>query len=66
MDLLDRLLRHDHWATAQLLDLSRALTEAPLDQAVAIGHRTLRATFEPMIVSVAFWTASMTEPPVPA
>ncbi len=64
MDLLDRLLDHDHWATAQLLKLSRDLTEAQLDQEFDIGHRTLRATFEHMIFNIAFWTALMTEQPV--
>ena len=49
MDLLDRLLEHDHWATAQLLDLSRHLSDAQLDQEFDIGHRTLRDTFEHMI-----------------
>ncbi len=37
MDLLDRLLAHDHWATARLLDLSRGLTDAQLDQPFDIG-----------------------------
>ena len=31
-ELLDRLLEHDHWATDQLLALSRGLTDAQLDQ----------------------------------
>jgi hypothetical protein len=39
-------LGHDHWATATLLELSRSLTDARLDQPFDIGHRTLRATFE--------------------
>ena len=30
MDLLDRLLGHDDWATTQLLELSRGLTDAQL------------------------------------
>ena len=64
MDLLDRLLEHDHWATAQLLDLSRHLTDAQLDQEFDIGHRTLRDTFEHVIFNIAFWTALMTEQPV--
>jgi uncharacterized damage-inducible protein DinB len=64
MDLLDRLLGHDQWATDQLLDLSRGLTDAQLDQPFDIGHQTLRATLEHMIFNVAFWTALMTEQPV--
>ena len=64
MDLLDRLLEHDHWATTQLLDLSRELTDAQLDQEFDIGHRSVRGTFEHMIVNVAFWTGLMTGQPV--
>ena len=66
MDLLDRLVRHDHWATHQLLDRSRNLSDAPLDQPFDIGLQTVRATFEPMIGNVAFWTASMTGQPLDA
>jgi len=65
MDLLDRLLEHDQWATTQLLDFSRNLTDAQLDQEFDIGHRTLRDTFAHLIVNIAFWTALMTEQPVP-
>jgi uncharacterized damage-inducible protein DinB len=64
--LLDRLLDHDHWATAQLLDLSRGLTDAQLDQPFDIGHRTLRATFAHMIFNVEVWTAAMAGQPVDA
>src|SRR5688572_16657515 len=49
MDLLDRLLGHDHWTTARLLELSRDLTDAHLDQPIDIGHQTLRETFDHMI-----------------
>jgi uncharacterized damage-inducible protein DinB len=59
MDLLDRLLGHDHWATARLLDLSRGLTDAQLDRPFDVGHRTLRATFEHMVFNVEAWTAVM-------
>lgn len=55
MELLDRLLEHDRWATRRLLELSRGLTEAQLDQEFDIGHRTLRVTFEHMIFNVEFW-----------
>jgi uncharacterized damage-inducible protein DinB len=63
LDLLDRLLGHDLWATTQLLELSREVTDAQLDQEFDIGHRSLRGTFEHMIVNIAFWTALMTEQP---
>ncbi len=64
MDLLDRLLEHDRWATDQLLDLSRGLNDGQLDQEFDIGHRTVRETFEHMIINVGFWTGLMTEQPV--
>ncbi len=54
MDLLDRLLDHDRWATDQLLNVSRGLTDAQLDEELDIGHRTLRATFEHMIFNLEF------------
>ncbi len=56
MDLLELLLDHDHWATAQLLDASGGLTDAQLDQPFDIGHRTLRATFAHMIGNVFVWS----------
>ncbi len=65
MNLLDRLLDHDHWATTQLLDLSRGLTDEQIDQPFDIGHRTVRATFGHMIPNVEFWTSSMVKKPVP-
>jgi uncharacterized damage-inducible protein DinB len=64
MDLLDRLLGHDHWTTARLLDLSRGLTDAQLDQDFDIGQRTLRDTFDHMIFNVAAWTAEMAGDPI--
>lgn len=66
MDLVDRLLGHDHWATAQLLELSRGLTDAQLDQEFDIGHRSLRATFEHVIFNVEVWTAVAAGQPVDA
>lgn len=64
MDLLDRLLEHDYWATTQLLELSRDLTDAQLDQPFDIGHRTLRATFDHTIFNTAAWTRRMAEQPI--
>lgn len=60
MRVLDRLLEHDQWATAQLLDAARPLTDDQMDQEFDIGHRTLRATFEHMIMNVEGWTAAFT------
>ncbi len=66
MDLLDRMLGHDHWATTRVLDYSQHLTDAQLDQPFDIGHRALRETFEHMIFNVEAWTAVMAERPVDA
>ena len=63
MDMIDRLLGHDDWGTTTLLELSRSLTDAQLDQEFDIGHRTLRATFDHMIYNVAFWSGLMTGHP---
>jgi len=38
MDLLDRLLGHDSWATERLLKLAEALGDAQLDREFEIGH----------------------------
>lgn len=60
MDVLDRLLDHDQWATTQLLEVARGLTDAQLDQDFDIGHRTLRTTFEHMISNVEGWASAFT------
>lgn len=64
MEVLDRLLEHDYWATAHLLDLCRGLTDAQLDQEFDIGQRTLRATLDHQIPNLDFWTGLMTGQPV--
>jgi uncharacterized damage-inducible protein DinB len=57
------MLGHDHWATAQFLELSRDLTDEQLDQPFDIGHRTLRETFDHMIYVIDFWTVQMNGQP---
>ena len=64
MDLLDRMVGHDRWATTQLLELCRPLADAQLDQEFDIGHRTLRETLDHMIYVIDFWTGWMTGRPV--
>lgn len=64
MDLLDRLLGHDHWATTQLLELSRDLPDAQLDQSFDIGVKSLRETLDHLIFSTHFWTGWMLGQPV--
>jgi uncharacterized damage-inducible protein DinB len=66
MDLLDRMLDHDQWATTQLLEVSRDLTDAQLDQPFDVGHGTLRLTFEHIVENIEFWNGLMTgQPPDP-
>jgi uncharacterized damage-inducible protein DinB len=64
MDLLDRMVGHDRWATAQLLELCSILTDVQLDQEFDIGHRTLRETLDHMIYVIDFWTGWMAGRPV--
>jgi uncharacterized damage-inducible protein DinB len=66
MDLLDRLLEHDRWATNQLLELSDGLSDAQLDQEFDVGHRTLRETFHHMIFNIEAWTDVIEEQPIQA
>ncbi len=64
MDLLDRLLGHDRWTTAQLLERCRELRAAQWTQPFDLGHQTLAATFQHMIGNVRVWTDLMAERPV--
>jgi uncharacterized damage-inducible protein DinB len=64
VDLLDRMVGHDRWATTQLLERCRALTAAQLDQEFDIGHHTLRETLDHMIYVIDFWTGWMSGRPV--
>lgn len=65
MDLIDRLLGHDQWATEELFDVCHELSDAQLDQEFDIGLRTLRATFAHMVINIEFWTGLMVGKPVP-
>ncbi len=64
MDLLDRMLGHDRWATSQLLERCATLTDAQLDREFDVGHRTVRETLDHMIYVIDFWTGWMTGRPV--
>src|SRR5512138_1613007 len=64
MDLLDRLLGHDRWTTAQLLERCRELRAEQWTQPFDLGHQTLEATFLHMIGNVRVWTDLMAERPV--
>jgi uncharacterized damage-inducible protein DinB len=60
MDMLDRLLGHDEWTTAECLRRCRELTSEQLHQPFDIGWRTLHATLVHMIDNVGAWTELMT------
>jgi uncharacterized damage-inducible protein DinB len=64
MDLLDRMLGHDGWATAQLLAKCSTLSDSQLDQEFDIGQRTLRETLDHMIYVIDFWPGWMSGRPV--
>jgi uncharacterized damage-inducible protein DinB len=64
MDLLDRMLGHDGWATTQLLERCQELTDAQLDQRFDIGQTSLRETLDHMIYVLDFWPGWMTGRPV--
>lgn len=59
MDILDRLLEHDTWATMALLERCRRLSDDQLDQTFDIGHQTIRATLAHQIGNLDFWMALM-------
>jgi len=61
MDLLDRLLGHDRWTTAQLLERCRELHAEQWTQPFDLGHQTLAATFQHMISNVRVWTDLMAQ-----
>jgi uncharacterized damage-inducible protein DinB len=65
MDLLDRLLGHDAWTTAKLLELARPLPQDALDRPFDVGHGSLRETFTHIIGNVETWTALMIGGPTP-
>jgi len=61
MDLLDRMLGHDYWATTTVLDFCQELTDAQLDQQFDIGRASLRDTLSHMIYTIDLWTSLMTD-----
>jgi uncharacterized damage-inducible protein DinB len=63
LDLLDRLLGHDLWATRRALELCQPLTDAQLDQDFDLGHHTVRETLQHMIGNVEIWTDLMADRP---
>src|SRR5688572_14417163 len=59
MDLLDRLLGHDAWTTRQLAVRCQQLSDAELDRAFDIGHRSIRATLRHIVVNMEIWSVMM-------
>ncbi len=59
MDILDRLLAHNAWTTNKLIEQSRGLTEAQLDQEFDVGLKTVRATIDHIIENIEWWTDLM-------
>ena len=59
MDLLDRLIEHDQWATTQLLNISKKLTSEQQSQAIDVGHKSIGETLQHMIVNIEVWTSAM-------
>jgi uncharacterized damage-inducible protein DinB len=64
VDLLDRLLEHDRWATSQLLEKCQPLSDAQLDEEFDIGHCTLRITIEHLVFNIEAWSALMLAEPM--
>src|SRR5689334_22967366 len=64
MDLLDRLVGHDRWTTAQLLERCRELRAEHWIQPFDLGHKTLAATFQHMIDNVRVWADLMAARPM--
>jgi uncharacterized damage-inducible protein DinB len=61
MDLLERLLGHDRWATNVLFDTCAPLTDEQLGQQFDIGLESIHGTFGHIIGNIEFWTDSMQE-----
>ena len=59
MDILERLLAHNTWTIGRLIEQSRALTDAQLDQEFDIGLRTVRASIDHILNNIEWWTDLM-------
>lgn len=64
MNMLERLLGHDHDTTRQFLMLCLPLSDEQLDRDFDAGWRTLRATFQHMIGNIEIWTNLMLARPL--
>ncbi len=64
MDALDRLFRHDRWATTVLLETCGSLSEAQWHTRFDIGHENLHETFAHLIGNIEAWTLIVQEKPI--
>lgn len=62
MDILDRIVGHDAWATRHLLTLCRPLADAQLDQRFG-QQSTLRETVVHIVEVMESWTSRMYDRP---
>lgn len=60
MEVFDRLLDFDSWATHELLAACQPLTDAQLDQRFDIGHQSIRETWVHLVWNLHFWRSLMT------
>jgi AraC family transcriptional regulator len=72
MDLIDRMLEHDGWLVAQMLELAERLTDAQLDAPIDIGIETiyesnpsLRDLLASLVDTKERWTAAVEGREVP-
>lgn len=61
MDLLERLLDHDRWATDTLFGTCASLSDEQFGQSFDIGHENIHTTFGHMIANIEYWTDMMQE-----
>lgn len=66
MNLIERMLKHDAWTTARLLDCSNELSDEHLDQRFDLGHGSVRATTIHIIGNVYTWCDLMNAAKVPS
>jgi AraC family transcriptional regulator len=78
MDLTDRLVEHDRWLTARLLERAAGLTDEELDREIRPGHQVLsfdgpepsvRAMLDRLVWTKEVWVAALTGsdfPPEPS
>ncbi len=64
MDLLERLLGHDRWATTVLFDTTAGLSDEQFGQSFDIGHESIHATFGHLIFNIEAWTSQIRELPI--